>query len=340
MSNPATASARSLVRSSMDRDLTGERVSAGLLDCVAAADIGGTRIRMLLADLKGVPFAEWSTHLREEEKTPAQVIQILHRGLAAMQANTGLHVNVTHFTAGVPGITDFRRGVVLAAPNLSNWAATPFRAMLQEAFGVPAEVDNDTNLAAVGEHAAGVARGVENFLFVALGTGVGSGIFLNGALYRGTNWSAGEIGYLTPSGIPRQPTRMEETGPLEQRIGGLGIEAMWVEQRRLSGRAMAPEVAPLRAPQVFDLAADGDLCAQEVLDRTARMLADALGTMALLFDPQLIVLGGGVGSHPALSAAASQYLNQNEFAIPTLAVSSLGTQAQLFGAVAVALDSL
>jgi glucokinase len=304
---------------------------------VAGVDLGGTRIRMMLADLNGKPVAEWNAQLNDRQKTPRGIVTLVQEGLDWMVAEAGARGRVLHLTAGAPGITDVRRGVVLAAPNLTGWNDVPLRALLERELSIPVDVENDTNLAAVGEHAEGVARGIDNFVFLAMGTGVGAGIYLRGALHQGATWSAGEIGYLAVTGAPRQRVQMRETGQLERIIGGLGIEARWQERLKKDRRTVGEELKALRAPQIFDLAEQGDARAEEVLQHTARILADALSTVALLYNPELIVLGGGVGSHPALRMETERCLGENDFALPALRSSSLGTQAQLFGAVSVSL---
>ncbi|MGI4757163.1 MAG: ROK family protein [Janthinobacterium lividum] len=301
--------------------------------------MGGTRVRMMLANLDGTPAARWDTHIPEAQKSPEHIVSLLHTGLDAMLVSVPL-APLLHITAGAPGITDVERGVVLSAPNLAGWTAVPLVQLLEARFGVPAAVDNDTNLAALGEGAAGAARGIDDFIFVALGTGVGAGIVLRGKLHRGRNGSAGEIGYLPIAGAPRQPLRLSETGQLEGSIGGLGVEARWRDLLQGSNRSDAVEIAGLRAPEVFDLAERGDALAMELLQWVAQLLADALQAVTLLLDPAMIVLGGGVGSHRSLSAATATMLAKNDFPVPEIRPSSLGTQAQLFGAVAVSLAAL
>ncbi len=307
---------------------------------VAAADIGGTRVRMMLADLNGNPVAQWDTRIGENQKTPRGVVNLVQQGLTAMVAEAGVSGKVLHITAAAPGITDVNRGVVLAAPNLSGWNDVPLRTLLERQLGIPAGVENDTNLAAVGEHAEGMARGIDDFVFIAMGTGVGAGIFLRGALHHGATWSAGEIGYLSVSGMPRQRLLMRETGQLERITGGLGIEARWKELLRKERRSVREELSVLRASQIFDMAEAGDARAEEVLQNTGRLLAEALSTIALLYNPELIVLGGGVGAHPALCRVTTHYLQENDFAIPKVRSSALSTQAQLFGAVSLSLAAI
>lgn len=305
---------------------------------VAAADIGGTRLRMMLADLNGGVMAQWSTVLMRPQKTPEGVCALIAEGLKVMCRQSGCSLGkVLHLTAGAPGITNARTGVVLSAPNLRNWHDVPLREMLESVTGIATSVENDTNLAAVGERWNGAAEGVDNFVFIAMGTGVGAGIFLRGELHHGAQWCAGEVGYFGVSGRVREPMQVRKTGQLERVIGGEGIEERWKERLRGAGFPAGSEMYGMRAPQIFDLARDGDPMAAEVMGHTAGLLADAVADIALLLNPEIVVLGGGVGAHPELCRATEALVHRHEFAQPELRSSSLGTQAQLFGAIAVGL---
>jgi glucokinase len=305
---------------------------------VAAADVGGTRLRMMLADLSGVPVAQWSTVLLKSQKTPEEVCALVLDGLKVMCSQSGVAFKkVLHLTVGAPGITNVDTGVVLSAPNLKYWDDIPLRDMLQKVTGLPVIVENDTNLAAVGEYHHGAARGVQDFLFIGLGTGVGAGIFLGGQIHHGAQWRAGEIGYFGVMGRRRESIQMRETGQLEREIGGAGIEAQWVELVQRTKSPAAAELAKLRVSQIFDLARDGDLLARKVLDRTAEVLADAISEIVLLLDPRAVILGGGVGSHEELCRVTQTYLARHDLADLPLRISSLGTQAQLFGGVSLSL---
>jgi glucokinase len=244
---------------------------------------------------------------------------------------------VLHLTAGAPGITNVDTGVVLSAPNLKYWNDIPLRDMLQQVTGLPAIVENDTNLAAVGEYHHGAARGMQDFLFVGLGTGVGAGIFLGGQIHHGARWRAGEIGYSGIRGRRRESIRVRETGQLEREIGGAAIEAHWVDLLQRSKSPAAPELEKLRVSQIFDLARDGDPVARKVLDHTAEVLADVISEIALLLDPKAVILGGGVGAHEELRRVTQACLARHELSDLQLRTSSLGTQAQLFGGVSLSL---
>ena len=307
---------------------------------VAAADIGGTRLRLLLADLDGAPTAEWSTVLGREEKTPEAVCRLISEGLTTMcRAKRVARRSVLHLTAGAPGITDVQRGIVLSAPNLKHWNDVPLRSLLRRVTGLPVEVENDTNLAALGEHLRGVARGVESFIFLALGTGLGAGVFLGGKIHHGAQWTAGEVGYFGTPGSSRGSLRLRKAGLLESVIGGAGIERLWSEELARRG-VQDVALRKLRAPHILDRAHAGDEAALSVLRSVATTLAAAITDVCLLLNPELVVLGGGIGAHPALCRATEALLSGNEFARPRLSSSTLGSQAQLFGGVAVSLAAI
>jgi glucokinase len=307
---------------------------------IGGADIGGTRLRMMLADLNGNPVAQWKAKLAPDQKEPRSVCKLIHEGLQTMCKDAGVsRERVLHMTIGAPGITDVDRGVVLSAPNLTNWSDVPLRELIESETGVPAMAENDTNLAALGEHWQGSAQAVDNFVFIAMGTGVGAGIFLGGKVHHGSAWSAGEIGYLGVPGMAREPLQMQRTGQLEGIIGGAGIERQWCEQLARSGRDDA-SLKSLRGAQIFDLAEKRDPDAISVMRYTAAVLADAISTISLLYDPSLVVLGGGVGSHECLRKETEDLLLKSDFPHPAIRISLLGTQAQLYGAVSISLSAI
>lgn len=305
---------------------------------VTGVDIGGTRLRMILADMNGDVMTQWDTQFTERQRTPKAICGLIRDGLKAMcdEAFTTLK-HVLHITVGAPGITNVNAGVVLSAPNLHDWNDVPLRAMIERELGVHATVENDTNLAAVGEHWRGSAVGVEDFLFIALGTGVGAGVFLRGRLHHGANWSAGEIGYAALNGQPRQPLEVQSTGQMERAIGGPGIEAEWQKLLNRERRTDVDGLSQLRATEIFDLAVDGDRLAARTLHYASQILADCITEMSLILDPEVVILGGGVGSHPELCRVTEKLLARNEFAKPQVRSSSLGTQAQLHGAISLSL---
>jgi glucokinase len=305
---------------------------------VAAVDIGGTRLRMMLTDLDGTVLSRWSVLLGAKQKTPEGVCRLVAEALETLCEQSQAPIKkVLHLVAGAPGITNMTEGVILTAPNLELWEDVPLRALLEEQTGIACTVENDTNLAALGEHWRGVAQGVDNFVFIALGTGIGAGIFVGGQLCHGAHWSAGEIGYFGVNGRERGPIRTHKTGQLEQIIGGGGIQEEWLRILRESDMPVESELASLKATQIFDLAREGDSRAIELIHSVAQTLANSITDISLLLNPDMVVLGGGVGAHPNLCQETDKLLQRQEFARPVLRSSGLGTEAQLYGAVAAGL---
>lgn len=304
---------------------------------VAAVDIGGTNLRMALTDMSGNILTKWSSStigLRE----PKIVIHRIYEGVEEMLLQVAAPSDALKSIAiGVPGVTDIDNGIVIATSYLMGWQNVPLRTLVEKELKVPAAVDNDVNLAAIGESWIGAANGVQDFVFLAIGTGIGAGIVLNGRSYHGSRWSAGEIGYMLVPGTTGGPGKSGEPGALESMIGGEGIKMQWQELLSNENNALPKD---LNATEIFDLALDGNAQAQTILQRSATMLAQAIYNISLVLNCPLFVLGGSVGIHPAFCEAARNVLNQlNLRGRFHIVRSTLGADAQLVGAIRVALET-
>jgi len=305
---------------------------------VAGVDIGGTAVRVVLADLHGKIIGKWVGPIHGKS-TPNHVAALVMRGIHQLERHNGVPAKkLMAVAAGAPGITDSRAGIVFSAPNLTNWKDVPLRQILEDSADVPAAIENDVNLGALGESWSGTARGVKNFVFIAIGTGIGAGIFVNGRLYHGSDWAAGEIGYLRVPGTEETRLAIHRPGPLEGVIGGGGIERMWRMSWNSSHKS-GPARRHLKATEIFDLAQSGDPRARKVLLQTARILADAIADVSVILNTSQVVLGGRVGLHSALFEATRRILERNEIARPQLTLSTLGEDAQLYGAIWLALKT-
>ena len=304
---------------------------------VVGVDLGGTSLRMALADGGGSIHARWTASTRER-RDPRLIVELLCKGVTHLLQQAALpHSVLRAIAVGAPGVTDFDAGVVIATSYLMGWRDVPLRHLLESELGIPAAVDNDVNVATAGESWRGAAQGVRDFVFVAIGTGVGAGIMLEGEVFRGTGWVAGEIGYMLVPGVSEAPIAAGAPGALEGLVGGEGIRAYWAS---LSREEQAELPADLIATEIFDAALAGNTAAQRVLKRAARALAYAIHNVALVLNCPLFVLGGSVGVHPALCEALEAVLaEQGSRATPKLLRSSLGTDAQLIGAVRLALET-
>lgn len=306
---------------------------------VIGVDIGATSLRVALADASGAIVARRSASTAGT-RSPQLVVDLIQQAVDRLLEEKSLSRNdLRAVAAGAPGVADVNTGVVLATSYLLGWRDVPLRAMLESALGIPAAIDNDVNLAALGEFSAGIAQGANDFVFLAVGTGIGAGIILNGAPFRGKDWTAGEIGYMLVPGTREEPAGPGEPGALESLAGGEGIRNQWL-------RGWGPEKTSLpkqlTATQIFDHAMqeDGDPLALAILQQSARLLAYALYNVSLVLSCPLFVLGGTVGLHPALGNAVQAALRRREDrAHCRVSCSILGADAQLYGAIRVALDT-
>jgi glucokinase len=266
------------------------------------------------------------------------VLHLMREGVDLLLREASLPPqSLSAIAAGAPGVTNVDKGIVIATSYLMGWRDVPLRQMLEAEFGVPAFVDNDVNMAAMGELRAGAAQGASDFIFLAIGTGIGAGIVLKNEVHRGSHWTAGEIGYMLVPGTSDAPVKRGEPGALESLVGGEGIRQQW--QRRWNPGATAlPKDAT--ATRIFDHALESNSLAQEVLQIVSRTLAYAVYNISLVLNSPLFVLGGSVGIHPALGDATRRMLAGLGTRVqPRLICSALGADAQLIGAIFWALQT-
>src|ERR1700691_1636577 len=229
-----------------------------------------------------------------------------------------------------PGVVNPKSGAIEMAPNITGLDHLNVVGLLGEKLGTPVVLENDINLALLGELWHAGAQNVNNVAFLALGSGVGLGLYVNGRLVRGENGGAGEIGYLPIGGDPLQAeSRLQ--GCLEYQIGASGVVRRYQE-------AGGSDVDSER--QVFERAQSGDPIAADVVDETARLTALAAAAVIATVDPQLLVLGGSVGARPDFADKVSRVLLQLSARPAEIRTSTLGRRAGVVGALSVALRRL
>ena len=214
---------------------------------VVGIDVGRRRVRAALADITGTVVARRDEPARASSaRTLIGQIGAIAHGLAA-EAGIGWD-QVHHVTVGSPGVFEPTRGAVTLAPNLPGWGRQGLLLRLRDELGSRIGVENDVNLAAEGERWRGLARGVRNFGFLSVGTGVGMGLVLDGKLYRGAGGAAGEVGYL-PIGADPYDRQVRRRGAFEEAVNGTAV----VRAARAAGTG-----GSLTAKKVFGLARRGD----------------------------------------------------------------------------------
>jgi predicted NBD/HSP70 family sugar kinase len=298
---------------------------------VVGLDIGGTNIRAGAADVFGEMI-----HDEQEPTTKgggrALAAQLAHVAARGVERGRATHDRLLAIGISTPGVVDRETGRVRLAYNVAlDGTLDPLNA-IGSRFDVPVLLDNNINLAALGEKSFGLARNVSTMVFVGIGAGVGMGIIMHDELVRGAHGAAGEIGYLPLVGDPFDP-RHKLHGGLEDEIGAAGVLSAF--EARAAGRTGEVRTAQ----DVFELARTGDDDAGAVVEHIAARLGSAIATVCAILDPELVVLGGGIGASPLLlrpvrgAAAALVPLTAR------IETSLLGERAALRGAIAFALHA-
>jgi len=265
--------------------------------CAACCDIGGTKALLGLVDEEGNILAR-DRYLLGTCRDPRRLVGELASRFHGLVVRSGLaREAVVGVGCSAAVMADVEKGIVLAAPNmLGPHRNVPFRAMLEDATGWPALIEMDAYAGALGEAWKGIGAGVDYFVYVVVGTGIGTGILMCGQVYRGWHGTAGEFGHTTidPSGPLCSCGRY---GCLEALAAGPAIalrarQAIRQERRTvMQDRAAGWEVTPRI---VFDAARQGDEVAQHIVNQTVKYLAIGLVNMIHLLNPEVIGLGGGV----------------------------------------------
>jgi predicted NBD/HSP70 family sugar kinase len=299
---------------------------------VVGGDIGGSNLRVAAADLFGEPICDLKQPTTKAGGR-ALGMQLLEMVTEVIDSAGSVHGRPLALAISTPGIIDQSTGRVTSlAYNVAPEGGFDPIEVIRDRLDIPVLVENNVNLAAVGEKWFGLARGVSTMVFILLGVGIGMGIVIDDEVVRGAHGAAGEIGYLPLSGDPFDP-RHRLHGGLEDEIGAAGIVIAYNDGRA----AEDPELFAVH--EVFELASQGNVAARSVVDHVAARLGTAIATVCAILDPELVVLGGGIGSSPLLlspvrGAAASL--------VPITArieTSLLGDRAALRGAIAVALHT-
>ena len=327
---------------------SGRKAPAAKYGWVAAIDMGASNLRFARADLRGRLGARYAEQVRPEGG-PEGVIAQIKAGIAVLAAaragriarpaerNTGLRA----IAVGVPSAVDPRTGRVSLANNLPGWRDIELAGALKAAFKVPVLVDNDANMAALGERWRGTARKAANFVFVALGTGIGSGVVVNGRLCHGRTGNAGEL-YRLNVDWRRWADDFGDTGYFEAQVAGLGIASAGRRALGTRSRGGADNLVSTRDAQfVFESFRKGDPRGRTVLERAFTILGVGVADLVSVLDPDLVVLGGGLtrGAPEFMLETVERVLRRIHPDIaPPVRLSALGDRAQLYGAVFAALS--
>ena len=314
---------------------------------VLAIDLGGTNIKsaVLLPDGKIIYFKSYPT---PADKGPREVVKRILFAIKDTLGKTDLEVvRLSGIAIAAAGILDAKNGVVTSSPSLTGWHNVPLRDMILVELGADICLINDASAAALGEHRFGAGRGTENLVYLTVSTGIGGGIIIDGSLYNGTDGCAGEIGHMI----------IEAEGP-QCNCGNFGCleilasgTAMANEAKRRIGRNEASCISEFSVGNPDNITAEivalaakqGDSLACEVINRAAYYLGVGLANVVNIFNPEVIIIGGGVSKMgDMLLRPARKVVKQRAFRLPArtarIVRSRLGDKVGIIGAAIYLMD--
>ena len=293
-------------------------------------DLGGSKMFGTVADLTG--NIEHQIYIPWEDQASGDRLEQLCRLIEdLMDAPRPSGQQLRGIGIGAPGITLQPEGIVTWAPSLG-WRDLALKEILSQRFDVPVFVENDVNLAALGEFGFGAGRGATSLVCIAVGTGIGAGIILDGALYRGCDQAAGEIGYCVP-GVKFLGKVYDEFGALESLASATGVvNRAW--ELLESAEDSSILLDDLNAEQVFCAAREGAGWARDVVSETVDYLSVVIANVSALLNPEVVVLGGGVArSADLLIEPILERLDGVIPHIPKIVASELDRRAAVMGAI-------
>jgi glucokinase len=314
---------------------------------VIAIDLGGTKIRSVVVNGRGEILGEDLRPTEDERGQSVVIDRMVASARAAVAASGVAFSELAGVGVTAPGTVDFDLGILMQPPNLQGWDNVPLGALLHERLGLPTVLENDANAAAYGEWRHGAGQGTRHMIYMTVSTGIGGGLILNGQLFRGADGAAGEIGHVTVDDNG-PPHNCGMVGCLEVMASGTAIARMAHEAVAAGRSAMLAKAAAagdLTAHEVDTAAEAGDIAAQEILGRAAHYLGVGLAGYVNIFNPEAIVVGGGVTRiGPRFLEPAFALARQRAFRLPAstvrFSVAALEGRSEVLGVAALARESV
>lgn len=307
---------------------------------IVGVDLGGTSIKLALLTNNGEFIDKWEVPTDKSDSgkhIPKTITIAIEEKLKQMDKTKE---DIAGIGIGAPGSVRLEDGLIFAAVNLG-WVNFPLKEILEKESGIPVIVDNDANIAAVGEMWKGAGNGAKDVVMVTLGTGVGGGVIVNGDVAHGISGSAGEIGHITVQLENGVLCNCGKRGCLETISSATGIARIANEKlQNTTKETVLKEVSndsPITAKDVFEAYATGDEVAEEIVNHVMRYLALVLAGVGNTLNPENIIIGGGVSNAgELLLKPLKKYFD--EFAFTTvrdstkLSIAKLGNDAGAIGA--------
>ena len=296
---------------------------------VLGVDMGGTKLYGAISEIGGHIIDEVT--MEREGASGEACYDLLTKLIDDLLARPGLQGRcVRGIGVGAPGITHHQEGIVKWAYAL-NWKDFPLKARLNERYKLPITVDNDVNLAALGELWFGAGQNVQNMVLITIGAGIGAGIIIDGTLYRGSTEASGEIGHMIP-GREFLGKSFIDFGALESVASATGI------MKR--AREFSAPLNNLSSEEIFEAAREGQRWARDIIDETVDYLTIAIANLSVSFDPELIVLGGAITPFAdMLAESITKRVKGTIPSLPRLEISNLGLRSTVMGAIVTVLHN-
>ena len=262
---------------------------------VLGIDIGGTNTVFGIVDARGTVVASSSIKTAKHPKVEDYVDELYTEVMRLLELNDAAD-KIQGIGVGAPN-ANYYTGMIEESANLIWKGRIPLAQMLEEKFGVPVAITNDANAAAIGEMTYGAARGLKDFIMLTLGTGVGSGIVVNGQLVYGHDGFAGELGHLI---VKRNNGRLcgcGRTGCLEAYCSATGVARTareFLEIRQESSLLRNLDIDEITSKDVYDAAIQGDKLAKDVFEYTGKILGESMADMVVFSSPKAFILFGGL----------------------------------------------
>jgi len=312
-------------------------------------DLGGANLRVVVVNLESDIVAKITKKTnanKGRDKVFRRMIDAIHEAIEHSKIEKE---KIKGIGIGISGLIDHQRGVSLYCPNIEGWENVPVKRLVEEEFAVDTSVEDSSRAMALAEHWSGVARGIDNFIFVNVGVGIGCAIFIHGKLYRGTGGIAGEFGHITIDGAgPR--CNCGNYGCLETLASGPAISR---RARRAIGEGVVSLIEKLAEGKLEDVTPEivveaikrGDKLAFNIMEKTGEYLGIGIADMINIFNPELVVIGAGVSQagdillEPLKRTVKARAL-QLSSSMANIKVSQLGDNAGALGAAIMVLKDI
>ena len=261
-------------------------------------DVGGTNVKIALVDNKGKIIYSNSIPTRAEMGYEYTINNMKEAITELIKETKSDPKNIESIGFGFPGQIDYQKGIVRLAPNIPGWVNVPIAEIMEKEFGIPTRVDNDVRCAALGELNYGAGQGCDNLICITVGTGIGSGLVINGKLVRGASNAAGEIGHIKLDMNGGPLCGCGDRGCVEAFASGPSIVALAEEYikggKSTKYRELAnPDITPYI---VSEAAKQGDPVAKRIFTIVGEYIGIGLASVVNLLNPEKIIIGGGVAA--------------------------------------------